>query len=194
MAKKSPLRQRRIRITPAITASNLGSDGVINLNVDVWRGKLRPSVFIAGPIACESGSVAQPLLRCPCTYHAFYGRLETVDEIEHCQLGKPGQTLETAPMIGSMRWEVQSHFDVTLGPMEQDKSQHFIPQGKFYSEIWGRIREYVGPGLDFTIHLSIRSHNSLPIPLGEGQLGLDICLGRRDPSQLRQVCLPTYTA
>lgn len=124
----------------------------------------------------------------------FTGGWKTVDEIEHCQLGKPGQTLETAPMIGSMRWEVQSHFDVTLGPMEQDKSQHFIPQGKFYSEIWGRIREYVGPGLDFTIHLSIRSHNSLPIPLGEGQLGLDICLGRRDPSQLRQVCLPTYTA
>lgn len=123
----------------------------------------------------------------------FTGGWKTVEETEHCQLGKPGQTLETAPIIGRVRWEVQSHFDVTFGPMEQERSQHFIVQGKFYQEIWGRIREYVGPGLDFSVHLSISSGNSPPVPLGGGQLGLDICLGQRDPSLLLQVCLPVCT-
>jgi type VI secretion system protein ImpH len=120
----------------------------------------------------------------------FTGGWKTVDETEHCQLGKPGQTLETAPMIGRVRWEVQSHFDVTFGPMEQTSSQRFIPQGAFYQEIWGRIREYVGPGLDFSVHLSISSGNCPPVPLGGGQLGLDICIGQRDPAALRHVCLP----
>jgi type VI secretion system protein ImpH len=120
----------------------------------------------------------------------FTGGWKTADDAEHCQLGKPGQTLETAPMVGRVRWEVQSHFDVTFGPMEQERSQHFIPQGKFYQEIWARIREYVGPGLDFSIHLSISSGNSPPAPLGAGQLGLDICIGERNPAALLHVCLP----
>jgi len=123
----------------------------------------------------------------------FTGGWKTVDKTEHCQLGKPGQTLATAPMIGRVRWEIQSHFDVTFGPMEHDRSQHFIPKGKFYKEIWGRIREYVGPGLDFTVHLSISSRHTPPVPLGAGQLGLDICLGQRDPSLLLQICLPVCT-
>lgn len=120
----------------------------------------------------------------------FTGGWKTVDESEYCQLGKPGQTLEVAPMIGRVRWEVQSHFDVTFGPMEQERSQHFIPQGKFYQEIWARIREYVGPGLDFSIHLNISSGNSPPAPLGDGRLGLDICIGHRDPASVLHVCLP----
>ncbi|WP_421671109.1 type VI secretion system baseplate subunit TssG [Rahnella sp. EDr1-12] len=124
----------------------------------------------------------------------FTGGWKTVDSAEHCQLGKPGQTLDTAPMIGRVRWEVQSHFDVTFGPMDQNQSQHFIPQGKFYQEIWGRIQEYVGPGLDFSIHLSISSRHTLPVPLGSGQLGLGICIGHRDPEQLLKVCLPVYAA
>jgi len=120
----------------------------------------------------------------------FTGGWKTVEETEHCQLGRPGQILETAPMIGRVRWEVQSHFDVTFGPMEQVRSQNFIPQGKFYLEMWGRIREYVGPRLDFSIHLLISSGNSPSVPLGGCQLGLDICIGQRDPNALRHICLP----
>jgi type VI secretion system protein ImpH len=120
----------------------------------------------------------------------FTGRWKTVDETEHCQLGKQEQPLGIAPMIGRVRWEVQSHFDVTLGPIEQDKSQHFLPQGKFYQEVWARIREYVGPGLDFKVYLSITSENSSPSPLGEGQLGQHISIGRRASSRILQVYIP----
>lgn len=120
----------------------------------------------------------------------FTGGWKSIEEIELCQLGKLGQTLESAPMIGHVRWEVQSHFDVTFGPMEQEASPHFFPQGKFYQEIWERVREYVGPGLDFSVHLSITSGNSPPVALGGGQLGLNTCIGQRDPASQRLVCLP----
>lgn len=120
----------------------------------------------------------------------FTGGWATVDETEHSQLGNSAQRLETAPMLGRVRWDIQSHFDVTFGPMEQERSQHFTPQGKFYQEIWTRIREYVGPGLGFSIHITISSGNSSPVPLGVGRLGLDICIGHPDPAALINVCLP----
>lgn len=120
----------------------------------------------------------------------FTGKWKSVDETAQCQLGKPGQTLECAPMIGRVHWEVQSNFDVTLGPMEQERSQHFLPQGKFYQEIWARIREYVGPGLDFKIYLSITTDNSSPSPLGEGQLGQHISIGRRASARILPVYVP----
>lgn len=122
----------------------------------------------------------------------FTGGWNTVEQDEYCQLGKPDQCLETAPMIGLVRWDIQSHFDVTLGPMSQQQSQDFIPQGKFYPEIWERIEEYVGPGLNFSVHLSITNGSSPILTLGCGQLGLDICIGQYDPAAQHLVCLPRH--
>lgn len=129
----------------------------------------------------------------PAHIKPFTGGWKAVAETERCQLGRVDQPLEIAPMIGRVRWEVQSHFDVTFGPMDQERSQHFIAQGKFYREIWARVREYVGPGLDFSIHLSISSHSTPPAALGVGRLGLDMCIGHRKPGTLRQICLPLPT-
>ncbi|MBJ9573342.1 MULTISPECIES: type VI secretion system baseplate subunit TssG [Citrobacter] len=120
----------------------------------------------------------------------FTGGWNNVDQDEYCQLGKPDQCLETAPVIGQVRWDIQSHFDVTLGPMAQQQSQHFIPQGKFYREIWKRIGEYIGPGLKFSVHLSVTNGSSPTLALGCGQLGLDICIGQRDPVAQRLIYLP----
>lgn len=120
----------------------------------------------------------------------FTGRWKRIEKEEHCCLGNSKQLLGTAPIIGCVRWEVQSHFDVIFGPIEQDRFRHFIPQGKFYQEIWERILEYVGPGLEFSVHLSIRSGNTPLITLGEGLLGLDICIGQPNKNSLRHVCLP----
>ncbi|SUY92965.1 Uncharacterized protein conserved in bacteria [Buttiauxella agrestis] len=129
----------------------------------------------------------------PARINPFTGCWKIIDDTEICRLGQPVQTLETAPMIGRARWEVQSHFDVTFGPMEQVMSHHFIPQGKFYQGLWSRIREYVGPGLDFTVHLNVSNRNQSLVPLGTGQLGLNMCIGYNDPTQMHQICLPMYT-
>lgn len=178
-----PLQQATLALTGLLTsASMFGGGNYAHLFSSPVRSLVNLEVWLSHYYSV------------PAHITPFTGGWKTVDKSEHCQLGSPGQTLDTAPMIGRARWEVQSHFDVTLGPMEQDKSQHFTPQGKFYPELWERIREYVGPGLDFTIHLSISSLGSTPLPLGAGQLGLDICLGRNDPTRVRQVCLPVHTS
>lgn len=179
---QAPLQQAALALTGLLTSASVsGGENYAHLFSSPVRSLVNLEVWL-------SHYYGVPVHITP-----FTGSWKTIDKTEHCQLGKPGQTLETAPMIGRVRWEVQSHFDVTFGPMEQSQSQNFTPQGKFYQEIWGRIREYVGPGLDFTIYLSMSSHNSPPLPLGEGQLGLDICIGQRDPAQLLQVCLPACT-
>lgn len=176
---QSPLQQATLALTGLLTSHSVsGGENYAHLFSSPVRSLVNLEVWL-------SHYYGVPVHITP-----FTGGWKTVEETEHCRLGNPGQTLETAPMIGRVRWEVQSHFDVTFGPMEQEHSQHFIPQGKFYQEIWERILEYVGPGLDFSIHLSISSGNSPPVALGQGQLGLDICIGQRDPAALRQVCLP----
>lgn len=176
---QQPLQQATLALTGLLTSqsvsggekyAHLFSSPVRSLvNLEVWLGQ-----YYGVPVHITP----------------FTGGWKTVEETEHCQLGNLTHTLETAPMIGRVRWEVQSNFDVTFGPMSQAHSQRFTPQGKFYQEIWGHIGEYVGPGLDFSVHLTISSDSSPPVPLGGGQLGLDICIGQRDPTALRHVCLP----
>ncbi|ERK11411.1 putative protein ImpH/VasB [Serratia fonticola AU-AP2C] len=124
----------------------------------------------------------------PVQIRPFAGKWLPLSEIERCRLGHVDQKLESAPMIGSVRWDIQSHFNVILGPMEQTAAQHFIPQGKYYQEIWQRIREYVGPVLDFSIYLEI-SH-SKAVPLGTGQLGFSASISQSEAMSVRQVCLP----
>lgn len=175
----SPLQQATLALTGLLTSQSIsGGENYAHLFSSPVRSMVNLEVWLSHYYAV------------PVEITPFTGGWKTVDETEHCQLGNPSQTLETAPMIGRVRREILSNFDVTFGPMAQARSLHFIPQGAFYQEIWSRIREYVGPGLDFSVHLRISSGNSPPVPLGAGQLGLDICIGQRDPSALRHVSLP----
>lgn len=177
---QSPLQQAMLALTGLLTStSTLGGENYAHLFSSPVRSLVNLEVWLGHYYGV------------PARITPFTGGWRTIDRSEQCRLGLRGQTLATAPMIGHMHWEVQSHFDVTLGPMEQLASRHFMPEGKFYLEIWARIREYVGPVLDFTINLSISSRNSQRASLGKGQIGLDICIGSNRSSSLRQICLPT---
>ncbi|MBW4201902.1 type VI secretion system baseplate subunit TssG [Enterobacter cloacae subsp. cloacae] len=123
----------------------------------------------------------------------FTGGWRNVPAGECCQLGNPAQKLNTAPMMGSSRLEVHAHFDVVLGPMTPETSRCFLPSGNLWQEIWLRIRDYVGPAMDFSVSLNISSANLDSLPLGRRALGLDLCLGRNSESHLHQVRLPVPT-
>lgn len=120
----------------------------------------------------------------------FTGGWREVEKEEHCRLSNPNQTLATAPMIGSARLEVHSHFDVILGPMSPEISRQFTPSGKTREAVWSCIRDYVGPVVDFSVSLVISSANLAPRSLGMAALGLDLCLGHNNGSHLHQVRLP----
>lgn len=120
----------------------------------------------------------------------FTGGWRSVSEEERCQLGNPQHTLETAPMLGSARREVHAHFDVLLGPMSAQSSRRFIPQGAAWQDLWARIRDYVGPVMDFSVSLLISSSSPDPGALGARALGVDFCLGSSADAYLHKVQKP----
>jgi len=109
-----------------------------------------------------------------------------------CCLGRPSQTLASAPMLGRVYWDRQSHFTVTLGPVLLQDAGLFLPQGKYYKKLWSQIREFVGAGLDFDVDLLIKNTSNNMTQLGAGQLGLDICLGRSSGTGEHTIRLPIY--
>ena len=109
-----------------------------------------------------------------------------------CCLDHSSQKLGSAPMVGSVYWDKQSHFTVTLGPMQFQDAGLFLPQGKHYKKLWSQIRDYVGAGLDFDIDLLIKNTSSGITALGAGQLGLDICLGHLHEDGLHTIRLPLH--
>ncbi|PIJ48244.1 type VI secretion protein [Erwinia sp. OLTSP20] len=120
----------------------------------------------------------------------FTGSWRSVPEQECCQLGHRGKTLQSAPMIGRVRLEAHSHFDVVLGPMSPETAHRFMPPADNWQTAWSCIRDYVGPVIDFTISLTISSAELKLRPLGVGALGLDLCVGHNNTSHLHQVRLP----
>jgi len=130
------------------------------------------------------------LFRVPAQIIPFTGGWRSVPASECCQLGNPAQTLATVPMMGRARIEVHAHFEVVLGPMSPETSRRFMPPGNVCQEVWSRVRDYVGPVMDFSVYLTISSAVLTPLPLGMSALGLDLCLGRNGKPHLHQIRLP----
>lgn len=129
----------------------------------------------------------------PAMIHPFTGGWRKVDSYECCQLGNSTNSLKVAPMIGCMRREAHSHFDVFLGPMSPEASQRFTSYSAEREELWSCVRDYVGPVLEFSVSLIISGTGLVPRLLGQSALGLDLCLGHHDASYLHQVRLPAPT-
>ncbi|MCX9039071.1 type VI secretion system baseplate subunit TssG [Citrobacter portucalensis] len=123
----------------------------------------------------------------------FTGGWRDVEPHICCRLGNPEQPLLTAPMIGSKRREVHAHFNVLLGPVSPEVSKRFIAQVQIRQKLWSCIRDYVGPMLDFSILLTIKSAGFARRQLGMGAIGLDLCIGNNVDSHLHQVRLSVPT-
>ncbi|HHR6132079.1 TPA: type VI secretion system baseplate subunit TssG [Providencia alcalifaciens] len=124
---------------------------------------------------------------------SFKGHWYNVDAQECCQLGNSRQTLGNAPMLGQIRKEIHSHFEVNLGPMTFEALEGFISHEKISPYLWSSIRDYVGPALNFSVYLLINSTDMALRPLGQGTLGLDIFLGCHVDSLPYRVRLPSPT-
>lgn len=123
----------------------------------------------------------------------FTGGWRAVGSSERCQLGNPSHSLKSAPMLGCMRREAHSHFDVFFGPMSTETSQRFTSNPAEREEIWSCVRDYVGPVLEFSVSLTISRTDFELRPLGQSSIGLDLCLGRYAASHLHQVRLTAPT-
>lgn len=124
----------------------------------------------------------------PVTITPFVSSWSAVDECWRGQLGG-NQSLANTPMLGQVRWENQRCFRVTLGPLMQQPASRFFPPQQDYLKLCRLLRDYVGPGLDYSIELQISSQADVPGKLGHSQLGRDACLGKSTPQAIRTLRL-----
>ncbi|EQA1624831.1 type VI secretion system baseplate subunit TssG [Enterobacter asburiae] len=129
------------------------------------------------------------LFSVPARVRSFTGGWLRVPSEQCCHLGYARLTLGQAPMLGRVRRDRASGFTVELGPLPLSHAPQYLPGGKFYVSLSERIREYVGPGLSFSVEL-ITKHDRYGVP-GQGCVGVDLCLGQPGPG-FHRVCLPVY--
>lgn len=116
----------------------------------------------------------------PVIISPFSGRWKDVDLTEQCQLGNRNITLGYGPVIGNVRWDIASSFDVIIGPVDLMTARYFMSGGKYHEFIQTQIRSYVGMTLDFKIKINLSTQENMPI--GKGELGLNIRIGTQDLS------------
>ena len=126
------------------------------------------------------------LFSVPARVRSFTGGWLKVPSEQCCHLGHVRLTLGQAPMLGQMRRDRASGFTVELGPLPLSHAPQYLPGGKFYADLLKRIREYVGPGLAFSVEI-ITKHDRHGVP--GGCLGVDLCLGQPGPG-FHRVYLP----
>lgn len=113
----------------------------------------------------------------------FSGRWQNIDHNERCQLGDKKILLSYGPVIGNVRWDISSSFEVIIGPVDLNVAHKFMSQGEYYDFIQEQIRIYVGAVLDFIIKVKIHMAPHKSIPLGKGELGKDTSIGKQhEPS------------
>ncbi|WP_097483958.1 type VI secretion system baseplate subunit TssG [Escherichia coli] len=107
----------------------------------------------------------------------FCGTLENIAPNEQVVLGNCQYTLGEGPVIGNVRWVVDSNFDVILGPVDYKKALQFMQGKDFNYVIKQQIKSYLGDILKFKIYLIIHSSNNDNQMSTNRKLGFNISIG-----------------
>lgn len=92
----------------------------------------------------------------PAVIVPFQGRwLDIPHEYQAC-LGKA--CLGSAPVVGSVCWDIQSHFLIRLGPLTLSQCQAFMPDTDNYTRLVSLVRLFVGNLLTFSLELWMCSY------------------------------------
>lgn len=107
----------------------------------------------------------------------FRGTFENTETNEQGVLGHCQYTLGEGPVIGNVRWVVDSHFDVVLGPVDYKKSLEFMPEKDFHRVIRQQIKSYIGDALKFKIYVKIYPGDTDNQLNENNKLGFNLALG-----------------
>lgn len=107
----------------------------------------------------------------------FRGTFENTEPNEQGVLGNCQYTLGEGPVIGNVRWVVDSDFDVVLGPIHYKKALEFMPGKDFNYFIRQQIKSYIGDALKFKIYVMIYSSNDDNKMNKNNTLGFNISIG-----------------
>jgi type VI secretion system protein ImpH len=83
-------------------------------------------------------------------------------------------------ILGRRARDVQTRFQIVLGPMDLDRYRDFLPGGRSLDRVVDWVRNYVGYEFDWQLQLVLAREEVPGIQLGrEGQLGWTTWLGTR---------------
>ncbi|HBM8461184.1 TPA: type VI secretion system baseplate subunit TssG, partial [Escherichia coli] len=94
-----------------------------------------------------------------------------------CILDNCLYTLGEGPVIGNVRWVIDSCFEVVLGPVEYKKALEFMPGRDFNFFIQQQIKSYIGDILNFKIYVLIYPSNDDSQININNKLGFNISIG-----------------
>lgn len=69
--------------------------------------------------------------------------------------------LGATALLGKHAWQVQNQFTMTIGPLNLEQYQQYLPDGEYYQNLTQEIKNYVGLEHDFTVQLQLQN-NQIP--------------------------------
>lgn len=123
----------------------------------------------------------------PITILPFKGKWHLIPDSERCKLGDYKIMLGQAPMIGNSRWDIQSHFDVILGPLALNEANRFLDDNAAVKNCGHLIRSYIGDNFFFSIILRVYNESDSECQLGKERLGRELKLGKVHLSGTRDI-------
>ncbi len=113
----------------------------------------------------------------PVAVQQWQPRWAPVKELK--QIGKDS-VLGRNAMIGTHIYDVNGKFRISLGPLEKEKFESFLPDKKNTQLLKEIIKEYVTDPLEFDIEVKLKPADLVPVVLGKAsaQIGISASCGR----------------
>lgn len=164
---------------PLSTASRALS-GVLNNPRDEALLSYRYASLLAQPVRSLTvlESWIQQVFDVPVVIRPFTGSWQPASEYTLSPLGAMKLPLGHAPMLGGVRWEPQSRFALSIGPVGSLQAQSFMPGRDSLAQLHRCLQYFVGADLGFDIEITIHEPMPLPAVLGKRRLGMCACLGQ----------------
>ena len=154
-------------------------------------------LFYAGHMACSTRhpgglqAILSDFFDLPVEITEFIGQWMALPGDCHFHLGDSPATgtLGETTTLGSHVWDAQQRFRISIGPIDWQDYQRFLPGAKSLDRLIAIVRNYVGDELEWEVNLILKREETPSMRLGEGeQLGLsnwlDVAGLKQDPRDL----------
>lgn len=149
----------------------------------------RAGVLAGGNRSAEGlRAVLADVFAVPAEIEPFIGSWEELREAERWRLGKAdgGFALGRATVAGRRAWLRTAKFRVTLGPLDREQFDRFLPGRPSLQRLGEMVRLYAGDELDFDVRLVLAKSVERPWTLGQSRVGWTSWLGKAPKAATRE--------
>ncbi len=122
----------------------------------------------------------QDMTGIPTEVEPLVGQWLMLDKSDQSQIGSSpngmsmGNNLGVDSMAGERIWDVENRFRVTVGPVDWNTFNEYLPSERRLRILTDFVRRYVGPQFDFDFRVLLKKEEVKGVVLAEGT---SVCLG-----------------